>query len=320
MNPAGPFLLPGVALVLVMLGALVVLRLDTRAQHLKRRVLTVGGGAAPLTEQDAPRSIRVAERDRTPLREALRSAVKYPVDLPGAHVLPPGLVAVIGILAGLAVSWFVLMFFAPPVALVAGIVVGLAIVRSLFNWECRRYGDRLRRQMPDMIELLASSVRAGLPVGEAFRTVAREMPSPTREEFGRVVREMALGSSAEVALMAMYRRSKVPEYAIFAVTLGVQSRSGGRLAETVQLLAETIRQRIALAARASALAAEAKLSAYVLSVLPFAGGGAMAMMQKGFLDPLLHDPRGQHLLLVGAVLLTLGQLTMRKLIASATRD
>jgi tight adherence protein B len=120
--------------------------------------------------------------------------------------------------------------------------------------------------------------------------------------------------------MRLHDRAQVAEYAIFAVTLGVQSKSGGRLSETIQMLAETIRQRIALAARAGALAGEAKFSAYVLTVLPFLGATMMSFMQPGFLTPLFHDPRGQHMLFIGVVLLLAGQFTMRRLIASATRD
>ena len=86
------------------------------------------------------------------------------------------------------------------------------------------------------------------------------------------------------------------------------------------MLADTIRQRIALADRASALAAEAKLSADVLSVLPFLGGGLMAMTQKDYLEPLLHDPRGRRMVVIGLGLLVTGQLMMRRFIASATRD
>lgn len=320
MNDFGPFALPVTILLMVLVGALVVLRLDGRAQRLERRVAAVGPGAVALPEHEVPRSIRLVTRAHAPLRDSLRRFMKYPVDMAGAHVLPAGIVAALGIVVGFAAAWLAMLYFRPPAALGIGVVVGLLLVRGLFNWEGRRYADRLRAQMPDMIELLASSVRAGLPVAEAFRTAAHELPLPTRTEFGRVAREMTLGSSAEDALMALYKRCGVSEYAIFAVTLGVQARSGGRLAETIQTLADTIRQRIALAQRASALAAEAKLSAYVLSVLPFLGGGAMALMQKGFMDPLLHDPRGQHLLLSGIVLLTLGQLTMRKMISSATRD
>ena len=312
-------LLPVIALVLVMLGGLVVLRLDTRAQLLERRIAAVGN-AGVAVDGDGPRSIRLAQRRRAPVKDALRRFLQVPTDLPGAHVMPVGVVAMLGMAAGVGAGWLALLYFRPHVSLLIAVAVGLLVTRTLFGWECRRYADRLRRQMPDMIELLASSVRAGLPVAEAFRGVARELPAPTREEFGRVVREMALGNNAETALMALHQRSGVAEYAIFAVTLGVQARSGGRLAETVQLLAETVRQRIALAARASALAGEAKVSAYVLSGLPFIGGAAMAMTQKGYLDIFLHQARGRRLLMIGIVLMILGQLLMSKMISSATRD
>ena len=314
-------LLPAAALVLVLVGALVVLRLDTRAQRLNQRVAAVGAGAAGIVAaHDAPRSIRVAERGQFPLRHALRTVLKMPLDTPGAHVMPVVMVVMIGVCGGIGAGWFALLYFSRPIALLGGTVAGLLAMRGVFNWEAQRYATLLRNQMPDMIQLLASSVRAGLPVSEAFRAVAREMPKPTHEEFGRVVREIALGSTAEAALMRVHQRSHVPEYAIFSVTLGIQSRSGGRLAETIQLLAETVRQRIALAGRASALAAEGKLSAYVLSVLPFLAGAAMAMTQKGYIDTFQHDPRGRRLLLIGGILLLLGQITMRKLIGSATRD
>ena len=316
---AGPLLLPAAVLVCVMFAALVVLRLDTRAQRLDRRIAAIGLDVAAVAAELRP-SIRVARRPRGPLRGTLLRLLQVPVDIPAAHVMPPGVVAAFGLVVGVIVAWLAQLFVGAPLALGIGMAVGLLLVRGIFKWERRRYGDQLRRQMPDMIELLASSVRAGLPVAEAFRAAARELPVPTRDEFGRVVREMALGTPAETALMALHLRSGVAEYAIFAVTLGVQSRSGGRLSETVQLLAETIRQRIALAGRASALAAEAKLSAAVLSVLPFLGGGLMAMTQNDYLGPLLHDPRGRRMVLVGMVLLVLGQLTMRWFIASATRD
>ncbi len=314
-----PLLLPAAALIGVLFAAAVVLLLDTRAQRLERRIVAVGPGAAAAAAEARP-SIRVARRRRAPIRDALRALLQVPIDVPAAHVMPVGMVAACGMVGGVIAGWLAQLFVAAPLALGLAVAAGLVLVRGLFKWERERYAGLLRRQMPDMIELLASSVRAGLPVAEAFNAAARELPLPTREEFGRVVREMALGTPAETALMALHRRTGVAEYAIFAVTLGVQSRSGGRLSETIHLLAETIRQRIALAGRASALAAEAKLSASVLSVLPFLGGALMAMTQSNYLEPLIHDPRGRHMVLIGLALLVLGQLTMRWFIASATRD
>lgn len=314
----GPYALPAAVLAGVLFVAAIVLRLDARGHRLERRITAIGPGIP--TEAAAPRSIRVAGGGRRPLQVTLRHLLQVPVDIPGAHVVPIPIVAAIGLLSGVVTSWVAQVFVSPSPALVLGVGTGVLVVRGVFRWERRRYGDLLRRQMPDMIELLSSSVRAGLPVAEAFRAAARELPSPTRDEFSRVIREIALGTAPEAALMGLHERSGVTEYAIFSVTLGVQSRSGGRLSETIQLLAETIRQRIALAGRASALAAEAKLSATVLSFLPFLGGLLMSFTQKDYLQPLLHDPRGRRMVLVGFGLLVVGQMMMRRFIASATRD
>lgn len=314
--------LPGACLLLVMIGGLLALRLDARAQRLRRRVEAVGMPevAALAAEVESRRSIRIAPPGASPVRTALRRALRIPLDPPAGQGVPAPLLACAAVLPGLAAAALARLYFSPAVAVVAGVVCGVLAVRSIFKGKAERYADRLRTQMPDMIEQLASAIRAGLPVSEAFRGIAREMPAPTRDEFTRVSREVALGTPADEALIALYRRTLVSEYAIFAVTLGVQSRSGGRLSETIQMLADTIRQRIALAARASALAAEAKLSATILTVLPFLGAGMMAFTQPGALDPLLHDKRGQHMLFIGFTLLLLGQFTMRRMIASATRE
>jgi tight adherence protein B len=132
--------------------------------------------------------------------------------------------------------------------------------------------------------------------------------------------EMALGVAAEDALLTMHQRTGVTEYAIFAVTIGVQARSGGRLAETIQNLAETVRERLAIAARARALAGEAKISAVIMGILPILAGIMLSFVQPGHLDPLFNDPRGVRMFMVGVITLFLGAVTMRQLIRGATTD
>jgi tight adherence protein B len=141
-----------------------------------------------------------------------------------------------------------------------------------------------------------------------------------KDEFIRVMNEIALGVSPQDALHAVYRRTKVPEFSIFAVTIGVQTRSGGRLAETIQNLAATVRTRLGMAARAKALAGEARVSAFILGSMPFVAGGALSLIKPGYLDPLFNDPRGHTMLTIAGVGLVLGILTMRTLIGSATKE
>ena len=157
-----------------------------------------------------------------------------------------------------------------PILYVSPAALGVAVmvVRGLFGWQRRRLAEQLFRQLPDTINMVTSAVRSGLPVNEAFRTIAREMPQPTAGQFAPVCSELALGRPAEEAVEGVYRRTGVAEYGFFAVTLGVQMKSGGGLAETLQTLADTVRQRVTLAARAKALAGEVIFSSRALSLAP----------------------------------------------------
>ena len=209
---------------------------------------------------------------------------------------------------------------AGAVTLGVGLVAGVLLARGIFGWEVGRYQTKLVTQLPDTIQLVVSATRAGSPVSEAFRAVAEEMPSPTHEEFTRVVNEIALGATPDEALLSMHQRTGVTEYAIFAVTIGVQSRSGGRLAETIQNLAEIVRERLVITARAKALSGEAKASGIIMAILPIVAGGIAAITQPDQIAMLFTDPRGKRLLAIGIITLLMGALTMRQLIKGATKD
>jgi tight adherence protein B len=314
-------LLPGILLLLAFAGGLVILRLDARQRALATRVSSVANDErmSPAEHEEA-RGIRVAALSGGRLTSLFRTLTAMPVDLDNAHMVPVWIVHAAG-LAGCTADYLVArLYFSRQAALAIGIVSGIALIRAIFHWEVGRYAVRLTKQLPDMIELLSSTVMAGLPAIEGLRSAAREMPSPTREELERVVQEISLGASVDVALMNLHRRTGVVEYSILAMTLGVQTRSGGRLVETIQGLAETTRQRLALIARGHALAAEAKLSAYIIAAMPVAGGLLMTAIKPGYMQPLFYDPRGNTMLLLAFGLLGLGVYIMRWMIRGAMAD
>jgi len=84
--------------------------------------------------------------------------------------------------------------------------------------------------MPDTIEMVTSAVRSGLPVGEAFRSIAREMPQPTAGQFAILCNELNLGRPVEEAMEDIYRRTEVAEYGFFSVTLAVQMKAAAAFA------------------------------------------------------------------------------------------
>lgn len=313
-------ILPVMMLLAVPVVAVVVLHADGNGRRLDERLAHVVTPAQATAAEPARPRLRLVEARSGSFVSALRTLVQIPENLPEARKMPLPVIIVVAALLGAATVAFSRLYLAFYVGLPIGIVVALLFTRSVFVGEARSYAKKLRRQMPDMIEFVVSATLAGLPVSEGFAGVSREMASPTKEEFQRITRDIALGVAVDEALMRLFRRTQVAEYAIFAVTLGVQGRSGGKLSEVIMRLADTVRQRIAIAERASAMAAEAKLSAYVLSVLPFFGAALMSVMQPGFLGPLINSKSGQHLVFIGGVTLIAGWFTMKHMIIKATSE
>jgi tight adherence protein B len=307
----------GLLAILALSWAALLATLRHRKALAQRLEATVASGA-PL-QQIRDRDIRLRAQRRRRF-EGLANVFNMPVDLPLAHAVTPSVVFILGILAGWGTFQLSVVIVPWIVALLAGAAAGYGAIRTVFGWEIARYRSQLVAQLPDTIQLVVSATRAGLPVSESFRAIAREMLSPTREEFQRVEAAMALGETPDQALLALHLRTGVPEYAIFAVTIGVQARSGGRLAETIQTLADTIRERLAVVGRAKALASEAKASAVIMGGLPFFAAALMFFLRPDQLRLLLYDPRGQHMLAVGIITLGLGIVTMRQLIAGVGRE
>jgi tight adherence protein B len=314
-------LIPVVLLLVVLVGAAFALVADSRRARLLRRIeelvppLDAGGGPAGRGPD-----IRAGGDPGRRIGSLLLRFLRVPVDLPAANVIAPRIVWLAGVIIAIATGLVALAYMSVAAAIGLGLGVGVLLLRTVFGWERSRYCNALVRQLPDAIELVVSATRAGLPIREAFRGIADEMPTPTSLEFAHIVNEMALGVPPEDALLTLHRRTRVSEYAIFAVTIGVQIKSGGRLAETIQTLAETVRQRLAMAARAHALASEARTSAIILASLPFVGGALLSAINPGYLNPLFHDPRGIHMLTYAAAGVVFGIWAMRQMIVRATRE
>ncbi|QOZ35169.1 pilus assembly protein TadB [Bradyrhizobium sp. CCBAU 53421] len=201
---------------------------------------------------------------------------------------------------------------------IAAAIVALLVVRGLFGWQQRRLANQLFQQLPDAIQLVTGTVRSGLPVNEAFRTIAREMPQPTSGQFAIVCSELNMGRSPEEAVEDVYRRTQVPEYAMFAVTLAVQLKTGGSLAETLQTLGETVSQRVALASRAKALAGEVIFSSRALTAAPAIIGGLLYWINPRSVDLLFSDPQGNMLLAYAVCSVVMGHFVIRWMVRRET--
>jgi tight adherence protein B len=190
----------------------------------------------------------------------------------------------------------------------------LLICRRFYGWYRERHAAALFRQFPDALAMIVRTARVGLPVVEALRVVARETMEPTRGEFAALVAQTSIGVPLDDALREMSERNRLPEYRFFATALALQSQTGGSLAEALENLADTIRKRLAARMRGRALAAEARMSAYILGGLPIVTGIMLELVDPDYMQVLFTDPAGRKLLWAGAGLLCLGGFTMRLLI------
>lgn len=299
-------------LALVICFALGTLWLDAQQKRIDRQVAI----AMPTSRTvDLPSIRRVQPGSRWRLLQRL---VNYNTEI--AYSFHPAYSLLAGAVAAIAI-FYANSYLNFPIlyVLLAAAIVSVLVVRGLLGWQQRRLANQLFRQLPDTVQLVTSTVRAGLPVAEAFRTIAREMPQPTAAQFAIVCSEVNLGRSPEEAIESVYRRTGVVEYAIFAVTLAVQLKTGGSLTETLQTLGETVRQRVALAGRAKALAGEVIFSSRALSLAPFVAGGLLYMINPQSIDLLFYDPTGNILLAYAVTSVVLGALVIRWMVRRETQ-
>jgi tight adherence protein B len=196
-------------------------------------------------------------------------------------------------------------------------VAWVMLCRSVFKWIAQRRSDALYQQFPDAIGIIVRAVRVGIPLSEGIRTVAKEAPSPTAQEFAALVDQLSIGVTLDTAVHDMAARNNVVEYRFFATVLALQSQTGGGLAEALDGLADVIRRRLALKDRGKALAAEAKTSIAILASLPFVTGGALAVLNPAYIARLFIDPGCEKVLAAAIFMLTGGLLVMRGMIRKA---
>jgi tight adherence protein B len=216
----------------------------------------------------------------------------------------------VGLMVGLGLF---LYLFRDPMSGVIGAFLGYMLPRFYVG---RRIGGRLgafNKQLPDTITLLSNSLRAGSSFLQSIELVSRETPAPMGEEMGRVVREVNLGLGMEEALKNMVRRIKSDDLDLMVTAISIQQQVGGNLAEILDTIAFTIRERVRIKGEVNTLTAQGRMSGYLVAVLPIAIAAMINMIQPAFMQPLFTQTIGQIMLGVGITMMTIGFFAIRKI-------
>jgi tight adherence protein B len=161
--------------------------------------------------------------------------------------------------------------------------------------------------------LLASGLRAGYSVPQAIELVAKHSPEPTASEFALAAQEIALGVPLHNTIRRLAQRSANKDYELVAIIIRVQHEVGGNLAQILDSVGSTLRERFELRRQVNALTAQQRLSSMVLTVLPFALLLFLFVMDRSFVEPLFTTFPGRLILAVAGVMVFMGWFFMRSI-------
>src|SRR5690606_7246399 len=281
----------GLVAVVILIAGIVSIRSERQEQIEERleRYTTEYSSTALAGREDDPEA---AEAEVSLLTQRLDSALaernfakKWRVQLARADLkLTVAEYFSLHIISGLGVflvSWFII--FGNPIAGAAAGIAGLFIPRF---YVARKQGQRLKafeNQLPDTIGLWVNALRSGYSVLQAMEAIAREAPEPTSTEFRRVVQEVQLGVPMDAALEHLLNRMPSEDMDLVNTAVNIQREVGGNLAEILEAIAHTIRERIKLKGEIRVLTSQGRITGWLISLLPIILTVFLMILSPGYM-------------------------------------
>ena len=192
------------------------------------------------------------------------------------------------------------------------VLTALPLLRLL--WMRSKRLEKIAFQLPDALDLISRSLRAGHGFSAALAMVGKEAQAPISEEFKITFDEINFGISTQNALANLALRVPLNDLRYFIVAVVIQLESGGNLAELLSMLSNLIRERFKLFGKIRVLAAEGKMSAYILTALPFFVAGVTELLNPSYLNVLVTDPMGIRMVMGALGLMAFGGFVMWRII------
>jgi tight adherence protein B len=286
---------------------------DRQGEELRRRLQSLGGtesaGMTLLRQGRLAANSAVDSMLRgIPLAERLEHLIEQAqIDITVARLLTYSAIAGV---SGAGVGF---LMMGPPLAPILG-MLGLG-APVFVVWAIRQQRSvKLSEQLPDALDMMSRSLRAGHALPSSFKLVATEMPPPVSIEFARAFEEQNLGLAFERAVVQMTRRApNNGDLKLFAVSVIIQKETGGNLVEIIEKIAETIRSRYRFYGKLRALTAEGRVSAWVIGALPFLAGMATLLVNPQYMSALVDKPLGHIFLFYALGSWVFGVFLLRKM-------
>jgi tight adherence protein B len=239
--------------------------------------------------------------------------LKRMLDQADLHITPSRLLMfsfMAGMLGALAAS--VLTVFIPIMILAGLICAAIPLVHVW--WKRKRRFDAFLYHLPDSLDLISRALSAGHAFSEALHMVSMEMPEPIATEFRKAYEEQNLGLSIKLALENLTQRIPLLDLRLCVTAILIQRETGGNLAEILEKVAYTIRERFRIMGDLKTLTTSSRMSAWLLCALPIFVAMAVTVMNPDYMSVLWKDPRGHYLIAAAMTMQITGMLIVRKIL------
>ena len=197
------------------------------------------------------------------------------------------------------------------------LLLAVAIASTPLLWLSRQANERHKAfgdKLPETLDYISRALRSGQSLTSAIGLVGKEFPDPIGHEFKTIFDEIGFGIPFKEAIGHLADRVPSNDLNFFVISLMIQHETGGNLAELLDGLAKTMRERVKLRGKIRTLSAEGRISAWILGSMPFVVAGLLMLTNPGYISVLWTTPQGQTLILIGAGLMAVGFFAFNRII------
>ena len=316
-------MIPFLVFITCMLGVFGAYLLATRGTEAKRKRLQERLSEALLySKRSDDAEIQLAREElmseipalsRVLMRLRVATSLRRMLDQADLHITVSRLLmlsGMAGLLAGLAVS----MLTISKLLVVTGAAAAAAVPFLHIAYKRKKRLNAFLEHLPDSLELMSRALQAGHAFAESLHMVSTEMPEPIATEFRKTYEEQNLGLSLKLALENLAERVPLLDLRFCITAIMIQRETGGNLAEILEKVSHTIRERFRILEDLNTLTTSSRMSAWILCGLPVFVALAVTFMNPDYMSVLWRDPRGHNLLYAAGFMQLMGMLIIRKIL------
>lgn len=219
----------------------------------------------------------------------------------------------LSILSGFLLGGISLLLTEKWIIAIIGFILGYMIPNAFVNSIKKKRTEKLNQQLPEALNIISNGLRAGFSFNQAMDVASKELDSPIKDEFAKVLRDNSIGKTLDESLVDFSQRVDDEDVNMFITALLIQRRVGGNLAEILDTIAVTIRDRVRMRGEVKTLTAQGRISAIIISILPFGVAGFIFVSNPDYIMELFKNAIGIIMVVMAIIMQLIGIFIIMKM-------